>query len=132
MFQSEAVLFHPGDFLQKAEYLLGTGAHIVFCCFCIHGFFQSSDSSYYWKESVNPCLVAVCGIFCNTACKSNCFCSIFLSQLCNPHRSLSHSSLMVKAALSGNHNICIFHFIFQMNRTQNQLDSGSKLAIQIT
>ena len=54
MFQSEAVLFHPGDFLQKAEYLLGAGAHIVFCCFCIHGFFQSGHLTEDWEKASIP------------------------------------------------------------------------------
>ena len=44
--------------LQKPENLFCTGAHIIFCGFCIHGFFQSGDSPYYGKESINTRLVA--------------------------------------------------------------------------
>lgn len=58
--------FSSGDFTQKAEYLLSAqGAHIVFCCFCIHGFFRVIPLTI-GKESVNTCLVAGCGIFNNT------------------------------------------------------------------
>ena len=119
-----------GECSYQAKYLLGSILYILHCICAAHRFIKCRNASKYWKECINPVLIAGDGIFCDTAGKGNYRFIIFLCNFCDTDRRLSHDSLPIKAALSCYNYVGILNIVAKLCFIKNNLNTRFKRGMQ--
>lgn len=117
-----------GECSYQAKYLLGSILYILHCICAAHRFIKCRNASKYWKECINPVLIAGDGIFCDTAGKGNYRLTIFLCNFCDTDRRLSHDSLTIKAAFSCYNYVGILNIVAKLCLLKNNLIPDSSEA----
>ena len=115
-----------GECSYQAKYLLGSILYILHCICAAHRFIKCRNASKYWKEWINPVLIAGDGIFCDTAGKGNYRLTIFLCNFCDTDRRLSHDSLTIKAALSCYNYVGILNIVAKLCLIKKNLNTRVK------
>ena len=110
--------------LDQPEYLLGCVSHIFSGVFWIHGLLQGDDGAEDREKGVDPGIIAGCRFPGDAAGKGKDRLMEFFGDPGHSHRGLSHDSLPVQTALSGDHQVGILHILPQLRFLQNDLDPG--------